>query len=51
MARTTTATFGSGDDWEKIVAVAGALVAFRVLPKKWSIPVAIVALVLALRNE
>lgn len=50
MAKTRTAAFGDGDDWEKIVAVAGALVAFRVLPKKFSLPVALVALLLALRD-
>lgn len=48
MARTSTASFGSSDDWNKIVAVAGALVAFGVLPKKYGVPVALAALLLAL---
>jgi hypothetical protein len=51
MAKTATATFGSGDDWEKIVAIAGALVAFRVFPKKWGLPLSFVALILAFRNQ
>jgi hypothetical protein len=51
MARTTTATFGSGDDWEKVFAVAGALASFRVLPKKWGVPIALAALILAVRNQ
>jgi len=48
MARTTTASFGSSDDWNKAAAVAGALVAFGFLPKKYGVPVAVVALLLAL---
>ncbi len=50
MARTAAATFGSNDDWNKAFAVVGALVAFNKLPKKWAIPVALVALILALRG-
>jgi hypothetical protein len=49
MARTATASFDGGD-WEKFVAVAGVLAAFKVLPKKFSLPIAVVALILALRD-
>ena len=49
MARTATASF-DGDGWDKLVAVAGVLAAFKVLPKKLSVPIAAVALVLAIRG-
>ncbi len=44
---TKTASAGFPDDFGKIVAVIGALVAFGKLPKKWGVPVALIALLLA----
>jgi hypothetical protein len=49
MSRTTTASFGHGD-WEKVLAVLGALAAFGFLPKKYGTPIAIAGLLLALRD-
>lgn len=46
MARTTTASFDSGD-WGKIIAIAGALAAFGFLPKKWGTPLAVAGLLAA----
>jgi hypothetical protein len=44
-----TASFGS-DDWGKLIAVVGAAAAFGFLPKKWSVPIALAALIIALQG-
>ena len=49
MAGTTTASFGRGD-WEKALAILGALAAFGFLPKKYGTPLAIAGLLLAFRG-
>lgn len=48
-SQTTTASF-EPDDWKKVFAVLGALAALGVLPKKWGTPIAVIGLLLALRD-
>jgi hypothetical protein len=48
-SRTAIGSFGS-DDWNKVLAVLGALAAFGLLPKKWGTPIAIVGLLVVLRD-
>ncbi len=45
-----TASFDPSDDWGKAVAIIGALIAFGKLPKKYGVPVASVALLIALQG-
>ncbi|MHB8468285.1 MAG: hypothetical protein ACYDCH_00805 [Gaiellaceae bacterium] len=49
MARTTTASFGH-NDWNKALAILGALAALGFLPKKWGTPIAVAGLLIALRD-
>jgi hypothetical protein len=43
---TTKTSFGSADDWGKIVAVLALLVAFHGLPKRYGTPLAVAGLYL-----